>query len=676
VFATIDMGGTSWKLALMECGHPVAFAEMPNTQSEHDLGRLPQAFQTLCGDAGRTLSDIASVGVSIAEFVDAGTGICLPPGDTHTYLENTDLSERIARILGKPAAVDNDARCALLGELHSGVAVDCAAKSVVMVTLGTGIGVAISMGGSIHNGARHSAATAFGHVQLDPNGPICHCGRRGCAEALISGWAIGQRLRERSGFADSTLAHVERPDFHQLCEAVRLGDVFARTALHDIVQTYAAMLAILIQVVEPDVMLLSGGFMLSADLFIEPLRGATLAKLWRSQSMPQIRVVREPKLSALRGAEILAARVAAATPPYSTQSQEEHMPSLQTFGSGYAPAIIGLRAQMDGAAAVLAECARQHRDALETVSVNAMLSGPVADRIRAEGQVMLLGMGASHFANQIAASRMRSLGVDAVALPASEALYSPRPYRGPVILTTQSGGSVEIHKWIEANGLDQVAAGITLNSDRPFGDAPTLIGAGGVERAFAATRSFSLTLAAFSTLILAMGGDPAVDGIGTNEPTVDSTIDAQIARLAEKDAFIVAGRASFEGVAAMTALGLAELGRLPAFALEGGQMRHGPVEMFSPEKAVILFRSAGASASAWSGILDACERADTRPLVFDASGEEPWSNTDTIRCQPGPGISAIYDLLPSQQALTLGLGAVHVPDVGTPAFSAKITRTE
>ncbi|MES0022337.1 MULTISPECIES: ROK family protein [unclassified Mesorhizobium] len=312
MFATIDMGGTTWKLALMQDGEPLVFAELPNTRSPEDLDRLPEVLGSLCRRAGVASCD--GIGVSIAEFVDPVAGTCLPPGDTHSYLENVNLAAILHRLIGKPVSVDNDARCALLGELSAGVAQDFKDETVVLVALGTGIGVAISARGDLHYGSHSSAGTAFGHVQIDPQGPLCACGRSGCAEALISGWAISERLRERQGFGESVLAHSDPLDFRRLCEAVREGDRFAEQALEAFVSDWASMLAVLIQVADPAAMVLGGGFMQSADIFIEDLKRKTLRKLWRPQNMPVFRVVAEPKLSALRGAEVLARRAAGLAP--------------------------------------------------------------------------------------------------------------------------------------------------------------------------------------------------------------------------------------------------------------------------------------------------------------------------------------------------------------------------
>ena len=343
---------------------------------------------------------------------------------------------------------------------------------------------------------------------------------------------------------------------------------------------------------------------------------------------------------------------------------------------GYSPAWLQRQRDPSGGAAVLRECARQHTDILHTVEDNAATAATIAERLRQAGEVTLLGMGASHHANHIAATRFRAAGIRATAMPASEAVYAAPPAPGPVILTSQSGGSAEVVKWLERNGTQRVAAGITLNTGHPYGaDVPTLTAAGGAEQAFAATRSFTLTLAAYAAVLRALGaGDD--DAMPAAEPPIHPDANRAVDHLGRARAFVVSGRAAFDGMAGMMALSLMELGRIPALALEGGQFRHGPVEMLSPEVGVILFRADGPSAAAWDSIADIYTRADAPTVVFDASGEAPLPGTVTLDFTPGGGLNALYRLAPTEQAVVLGLAAARVDNVGQPLYCAKVTDTE
>ena len=345
------------------------------------------------------------------------------------------------------------------------------------------------------------------------------------------------------------------------------------------------------------------------------------------------------------------------------------------FSNGYQPAWLADLPDRSGAGQIVAECARQHADARRTLTDNAFLAERVAADVRHAGRLSLFGMGASHFANRIAAARLCALGVDAVAVPASEALYSPPANDNPVIVTSQSGRSAEITGLLDRADSGRIIAGVTLNPDEPYGAVPTLLGAGGMEQAFAATRSFTVTLAAFAALLAALGAGEA-DAIPASEPPIDAGVDQAFARVAAVRAFVASGRGAFEGVAALTALNIAELARIPAAAHEGGQFRHGIVEMLSPHVGVIVFRAAGPSASKWRDIGAICVRAGAPLVVLDASGLEPIPDALTIECPAGEGLASIYRLLPTLQALVLGIAAQRVPDVGAPRFCTKITDSE
>jgi predicted NBD/HSP70 family sugar kinase len=125
---------------------------------------------------------------------------------------------------------------------------------------------------------------------------------------LISGWAVDPRLREMDGFAKSTLAGKAPVTFGALCEALRNGDPFARKAMDHCISVWTSLLVSHCHTLDPSLLILSGGFMRSADLFVEDWMAATKARLWRPENMPAHVIAREPMLSAIRGAEVIAKR--------------------------------------------------------------------------------------------------------------------------------------------------------------------------------------------------------------------------------------------------------------------------------------------------------------------------------------------------------------------------------
>ncbi|TIU22805.1 MAG: aminotransferase, partial [Mesorhizobium sp.] len=181
--------------------------------------------------------------------------------------------------------------------------------------------------------------------------------------------------------------------------------------------------------------------------------------------------------------------------------------------------------------------------------------------------------------------------IDAIAMPLSEQLGQPLPLAGKTVLvTSQSGESAEVVRWFSEPGQRADTFGLTLEAGSFLGRmVPCLVGAGGTELAFAATRSLTVTFALHLAILSALGDDPA-PALAALEAPEAIAIDAALAALNEVATVVTSGR-SLQGLAEALALGLTELSRLPCYSLEGGQLRHGPMEMLGPKIGVILFRS-------------------------------------------------------------------------------------
>jgi fructoselysine-6-P-deglycase FrlB-like protein len=154
-------------------------------------------------------------------------------------------------------------------------------------------------------------------------------------------------------------------------------------------------------------------------------------------------------------------------------------------------------------------------------------------------------------------------------------------------------------------------------------------------------------------------------------PDVTPAIDA----LASVRCIVTSGR-RLQGVAEAAALGLCELSQTPAFSLEGGQLRHGPMEIMSPHLGVVLFASDEPDAGLVQSMARSASEAGAKVVVFDASGLAPISGVTTISLPRASGMAAVFASLPAMQLFMLGYAAARVADVGTPRRSSKITRTE
>lgn len=330
-----------------------------------------------------------------------------------------------------------------------------------------------------------------------------------------------------------------------------------------------------------------------------------------------------------------------------------------------------------GLVAIDREMARQHADALASYEQAATLASRIAASLKSTGRLLLLGMGGSHAVGRAVEPLYRVLGIDAVALPLSEQLGQQLPIDGRTILiTSQSGESAEVLRWFkEANGGTPDTFGLTLEAKSFLAKAvPSLVGAGGSEQAFAATRSLTISFALHFAILSALGDDPteALRALRTREAP---GIEAALTALADIRAVITSGR-RLQGLAEAVGLGLAELSRLPCFSLEGGQLRHGPMEMLGPSVGVILFRATDPTAGLVAAMGRSAAEAGSPVVVFDASGERPIEGVTTIPFRPAAGMAAIFAMLPVAQAFMIAFADARVENAGTPVRSTKITRSE
>jgi fructoselysine-6-P-deglycase FrlB-like protein len=324
-----------------------------------------------------------------------------------------------------------------------------------------------------------------------------------------------------------------------------------------------------------------------------------------------------------------------------------------------------------------AERARQHGDALASFEAARAPAARIAESLDRTKRLLLIGMGGSHFANRAVAPAYRVRGIDATAFTASELLAAPFPdYPRTAILTSQSGGSGEVLQYLDRAAGQEERFGITLESSGALAQRIlALIGAGGTERAFAATRSLLICLTLHAAVIAALGEDqePALHYL---RHPLERPVDAALQALAQKSVVVVSGRGGFAGLAEAGALCLMELGRLPVLALEGGQFRHGPLEILTPDIGVILLRGPGEETRLNRRLVATCRAAGAAPVVFDLSGEPALDGAVTIELPALRGFAAAFALLPSLQRLMIDLAGRHVRRVGEALRTSKVTGIE
>lgn len=227
-------------------------------------------------------ADVLGVGVGSPGPLNTTTGIVILTPNLGWV--DMPVRDRIAAGLGLRASLDNDANCAVLGECWVGAAQG--KRCVVGLTIGTGIGGGIVLEGRLHHGASDCAAEV-GHMTINLNGRRCGCGNDGCLEAYASGPAIAARAVEqlRAG-AESTLSTLvdgalDRVTAATVYEAAAAGDELANEVVRDTALYLGVGVANLVNIFNPDCVVIAGGVTAAGDHLLVPLRREVARRAFR-----------------------------------------------------------------------------------------------------------------------------------------------------------------------------------------------------------------------------------------------------------------------------------------------------------------------------------------------------------------------------------------------------------
>jgi fructokinase len=246
----IDLGGTKIEAIALDAAGAVRLRRrVPTPGGDYD--GILNAVAGLVAETERSLSEQGTVGVATPGALSTRTGLI--KNSNSTALNGKALDRDLASRLGRPVRLENDANCFALSEAVDGAAAD--ARVVFGVILGTGVGGGLVVGKSLLGG-RNSIAGEWGHNPLpwarddESPGASCYCGRTGCIEAFLSGAGLVREYRRQGGGAAAA---------EDIASAVASGDSAASAALDRYEDRLARSLAALINIVDPDAIVLGGG---------------------------------------------------------------------------------------------------------------------------------------------------------------------------------------------------------------------------------------------------------------------------------------------------------------------------------------------------------------------------------------------------------------------------------
>ena len=289
----LDLGGTKvLGVALSEHGELVAECRRPTPRGEDALVDTLAAAAEELRDATSGTGEVTAVGVGAPGLVDRDGVLRAAPN--LPGVDQLPLRAGLAARLGLPVRADNDATCAAWGEYQLGAARE--KQHVVVATLGTGIGGGIIIDGRLYRGA-NGFAGEIGHMVVEPHGPLCPCGQRGCWERYASGSGLARLGREaaHAGRAPRVLDLAgddpEAVRGEHVTRAAIEGDAGARAVFDRFAWWLALGLANLANVFDPEMFVIGGGLVEAGDVLFEPARQAFTDLVEAADRRPDISIV-------------------------------------------------------------------------------------------------------------------------------------------------------------------------------------------------------------------------------------------------------------------------------------------------------------------------------------------------------------------------------------------------
>lgn len=262
----LDLGGTNMRVAVVSSIGKILSRAETQTPSDAGAEELAALVAALCRKAAADAGTVSPIGLGAAvpaTFRPDGTVGKLP---NLPRLSGSDIKGLLARETGLCVELMNDATAAAAGEHWLGSA--AGAENAIMITLGTGVGGGIIIGGKVHFGADGTAGE-IGHLCVEPEGHPCGCGSRGCLEQYASGTAVVRQANESGVFASTA------KDVYDLADR---GDLAAGRVFLEMGRYLGIAIGGLLNVLDPDVVVIGGGVAAAWDRFYPAMRAEATAR--------------------------------------------------------------------------------------------------------------------------------------------------------------------------------------------------------------------------------------------------------------------------------------------------------------------------------------------------------------------------------------------------------------
>lgn len=294
----IDLGGTNIVASVVDDDYNIIGTSKTPTNSPRSADEIFDDIADVCEEAvktaGLTMEDIDSVGMGTPGTVNQDGIIEFA---NNLAFNNVPARTMLAKRINKPEEkvfIENDANCAALGEAYAGCG--NGAKDFVAVTLGTGVGSGVIIGGKIVNGVNYAGGEC-GHMVIVVDGEQCSCGRKGCWEAYASATAlIRQTKKAMEEYPDSLMHKLAKEEGkvsgRTAFDAMRLGDIAGIKVVDDYIKYVACGLINIVNALQPEIICIGGGICNEGETLMKPLRRFVQSERYSIHSKIQTKIVR------------------------------------------------------------------------------------------------------------------------------------------------------------------------------------------------------------------------------------------------------------------------------------------------------------------------------------------------------------------------------------------------
>lgn len=294
----IDLGGTNIVASVVDDDYNIIGTSKTPTNSPRSADEIFDDIADVCEEAvkaaGLTMEDIDSVGMGTPGTVNQDGIIEFA---NNLAFNNVPARTMLAKRINKPEEkvfIENDANCAALGEAYAGCG--NGAKDFVAVTLGTGVGSGVIIGGKIVNGVNYAGGEC-GHMVIVVDGEQCSCGRKGCWEAYASATAlIRQTKKAMEEYPDSLMHKLAKEEGkvsgRTAFDAMRLGDIAGIKVVDDYIKYVACGLVNIVNALQPEIICIGGGICNEGETLMKPLRRFVQSERYSIHSKIQTKIVK------------------------------------------------------------------------------------------------------------------------------------------------------------------------------------------------------------------------------------------------------------------------------------------------------------------------------------------------------------------------------------------------